>query len=116
MATRTLDSAPDQAPPKSTTVVEILLALALSHLLNDTLQALLPSIYPMLKENFKLSFTQIGLITFTYQVTASLLQPFVGLYSDRHPKPYSLAVGMGITLIGLILISRAANCASHSPY
>ncbi len=109
MAPSTLEPAPEQTSTKSTTVVEILLALALSHLLNDTLQALLPSIYPMLKENFKLSFTQIGLITFTYQVTASLLQPFVGLYSDRHPKPYSLAAGMGITLIGLILISRAAS-------
>ena len=100
---------PADTTEKTDTVFGILLALSLSHLLNDSIQALLPSIYPLLKANFNLTFTQVGLITLTYQVTASLLQPFVGIYSDRHPKPYSLAVGMGISLVGLILISRASD-------
>ena len=91
------------------TVLKVLLALSFSHLLNDTIQSLLPAIYPLLKENYHLTFTQIGLITLTFQVTASLLQPLVGLYTDRRPKPYSLAVGMGITLTGLVLLSRAAD-------
>jgi FSR family fosmidomycin resistance protein-like MFS transporter len=80
-----------------------------SHLLNDTIQSVIPAIYPILKESFHLSFTQIGLITLTFQLTASLLQPFVGLYTDHRPKPYSLAVGMGFTLVGLVLLSRATN-------
>ncbi|ACB77111.1 MFS transporter [Opitutus terrae] len=89
------------------TTLPIILALGISHLLNDVIQSLLPAIYPMLKVNYDLSFTQIGLITFTFQGTASLLQPVVGLYTDRRPKPYSLAIGMGISLVGLILLSRA---------
>jgi len=92
-----------------TTVMSILWALALSHLLNDTIQSLIPAIYPILKESFRLNYTQVGLITFTFQLTASLLQPFVGLYTDRHPKPFSLATGMGVTLVGLVLLSRAAS-------
>jgi len=91
------------------TVLKVLLAISFSHLLNDTIQALLPAIYPLLKANYNLTFTQIGLITLTYQVVASLLQPVVGFYTDRQPKPYSLAVGMGITLSGLVLLSRATN-------
>jgi MFS transporter, FSR family, fosmidomycin resistance protein len=91
------------------TVLSVLVALSVSHLLNDTIQSLLPAIYPMLKESYGLSFTQIGLITFTFQVTASLLQPLVGVYTDRRPKPYSLAVGMGITLVGLVLLSQATH-------
>lgn len=91
------------------TVLPVIVALSISHLLNDTIQALLPSIYPMLKENYGLTFTQIGFITFTFQVTASLLQPLVGLYTDRRPQPYSLAFGMLITLAGLVLLSRAGN-------
>jgi len=91
------------------TVLKVLLAMSFSHLLNDTIQSLLPAIYPLLKENYQLSFTQIGLITLCFQVTASLLQPIVGYYTDRKPKPYSLAIGMGITLLGLILLSRAHN-------
>jgi len=87
----------------------VLLALSLSHMLNDTLQAVLPAIYPILKQSFQLNLTQIGLITFTYQVTASLLQPLVGLYTDRYPRPYSLAVGMGSTLTGLVLLSQAGS-------
>jgi FSR family fosmidomycin resistance protein-like MFS transporter len=87
----------------------VLLALSFSHLLNDTIQSLLPSIYPLLKESFRLNFTQVGLITLTYQLTASLLQPLVGSYTDRHPKPYSLAVGMGCTLAGLAVLSHAGS-------
>jgi len=97
-------------PPRSEeTVMRILWALAISHLLNDAIQSLLPAIYPVLKDSFRLNFTQIGLITLTFQGTASLLQPLVGLYTDRQPKPYSLAVGMGITLVGLVLLSRAGS-------
>ncbi len=91
------------------TVFAILLAISFSHLLNDTIQSLIPAIYPVLKNSFHLSFTQIGLITLTFQCTASLFQPFVGLYTDRRPKPYSLAIGMGFTLIGLVLLSVAGN-------
>ena len=76
--------------------VPVLAAISFCHLLNDMMQSLLPAIYPMLKENYALDFGQIGLITFTYQVTASLLQPVVGVYTDQRPKPYSLAVGMGV--------------------
>jgi FSR family fosmidomycin resistance protein-like MFS transporter len=89
------------------TVMPILLALSVSHLLNDTIQSLIPAIYPILKSSFDLTFTQIGLITLTFQITASLLQPVVGFYTDRTPRPYSLTVGMGFTLVGLILLSRA---------
>ena len=87
----------------------ILLALCASHMVNDTLQSLLPSIYPVLKASFGLTFTQIGLITFSFQLTASVLQPVVGRFTDRHPKPYSLAFGMAITLIGLVFLSRAPS-------
>lgn len=89
------------------TVMSVLLAISVSHLLNDTIQSLIPAIYPLVKESFHLSFTQIGLITFTFQVTASLMQPAVGFYTDRRPKPYSLAVGMTLTLVGLVLLSLA---------
>src|SRR5271169_3591838 len=91
------------------TVLAILFALSFSHLLNDTMQSLLPAIYPLLKTSFDLSFTQIGLITLTNQLTASLLQPLVGLYTDRYPKPYSLAVGMSFTLAGLVLLGLASH-------
>lgn len=91
------------------TVFPILFAISLSHLLNDVLQSLIPAIYPLIKENFKLSFTQIGLITLTFQMAASILQPFVGIYTDRRPQPYSLAVGMGFTLSGLVMLSLAPN-------
>ncbi|HVU18477.1 MAG TPA: MFS transporter [Candidatus Didemnitutus sp.] len=90
-----------------TTVMSILWALAISHLLNDTIQSLIPAIYPVLKDNFRLNYTQVGLITLTFQITASILQPFVGLYTDRHPKPFSLATGMGISLVGLVMLSQA---------
>jgi len=89
------------------TVFSILFTISLSHLINDMLQSVIPSIYPVLKDKFHLTFTQIGLITFTYQMTASILQPFVGVYTDKHPRPYSLAVGMSFTLIGLFAASLA---------
>lgn len=89
------------------TVMNILWMLSLSHLLNDTIQSLIPAIYPVLKTSYGFNYAQIGLITFAFQMTGSILQPIVGFYTDRHPKPYSLAAGMGITLSGLVLLSRA---------
>jgi FSR family fosmidomycin resistance protein-like MFS transporter len=91
------------------TVFAVLIAISVSHLLNDTIQSVIPAIYPILKHSFQLSFTQIGLITLTFQLTASLLQPFVGLYTDHRPKPSSLAIGMGFTLVGLLLLATAGN-------
>jgi len=91
------------------TAMKVLLAISFCHLLNDTIQSLLPAIYPILKTSFHLDFGQVGLIALTSLVTASLLQPLVGHYTDRRQRPYSLAVGMGITLIGLLLLSRAPN-------
>jgi FSR family fosmidomycin resistance protein-like MFS transporter len=93
------------------TVYSILFTISLSHLLNDMLQSVIPSIYPLIKTNFNLSFSDIGLVTLTYQLTASLLQPFIGLYTDKKPKPYSLAIGMGFTLLGLISLALASNFA-----
>ena len=84
-------------------------AISLSHMMNDMIQSLLPAIYPILKNSYHLDFTKIGLITLTYQLTASLLQPVIGYYTDKRPKPYSLPFGMGFTLIGLALLSRAAT-------
>ena len=89
------------------TTLAILIAISFCHMMNDTTQSVLLSIYPMLKENYALDFGQIGLITLTFQVTASLLQPMVGLYTDRRPRPYALAVGMTSTLLGLLLLSYA---------
>ena len=94
------------------TVFNILLAISLCHLLNDTVQSVLPAIYPMLKASFHLDFGQVGLIALTLQLTASLLQPLVGLHTDRRPRPYSLAIGMGITLIGLLALSLAPTYAA----
>jgi FSR family fosmidomycin resistance protein-like MFS transporter len=87
----------------------ILFALSACHLLNDTIQALLPAIYPLLKDSFALNFTQIGLITLTFQMVGSVFQPVIGFYTDRHPKPYSLVAGMGITLVGLVALALAPN-------
>ncbi|HTP57316.1 MAG TPA: MFS transporter, partial [Spirochaetia bacterium] len=87
------------------TVFPILIAISLSHMLNDSLQSLIPAIYPLVKEAFRLNFAQIGLITFTFQITASLLQPVVGAVTDHRPQPFSLATGMGFTFAGLILLS-----------
>lgn len=91
------------------TVYPILFSIAFAHLLNDLLQAVIPAAYPILKDNYQLSFTQIGLITFAYQMAASILQPIVGLYTDKKPKPYSQIFGMVFTLAGIILLSFAAS-------
>jgi len=95
--------------PVHNTVFALLFAISFSHMLNDTIQALLPSIYPILTTSYGLNFTQLGLITFTFQLTASLLQPVVGFLTDRKPMPYSLPVGMGLTLTGLISLSHASS-------
>jgi MFS transporter, FSR family, fosmidomycin resistance protein len=91
------------------TAFEILAALSFCHLLNDMMQSLIPAIYPILKQNFSLDFAQIGLITFVLQLTGALLQPVIGFYSDRHPQPYALATGMGFTLLGMLLLSKAGS-------
>lgn len=91
------------------TVYPILFSIAFAHLLNDLLQAVIPAAYPILKENFNLSFTQIGLITLAYQLAASILQPIVGLYTDKRPKPFSQIFGMLFTMSGIVLLSYAAN-------
>ena len=91
------------------TAFAVLGAISFCHLLNDMVQSLIPAIYPILKDGFHLDFGQIGLITLMFQVTASLLQPVVGFYTDKKAEPYSLAAGMGFTLIGLLLLSVAPN-------
>jgi len=88
-------------------VYKVLAAISVCHLLNDMMSSLLPAIYPLLKSSFNLNFAQVGLITLTYQTTASLLQPMIGFYTDKRPRPFSLPVGMGATLIGLILLAAA---------
>ncbi|HEY3145095.1 MAG TPA: MFS transporter, partial [Dongiaceae bacterium] len=97
----------DKAAEK--TALAVLIAISFCHMLNDTMQSLLLSIYPMLRQSYGLNFGQVGLITLTFQVTASLLQPLVGLYTDRRPQPYALAIGMTSTLLGLILLSYASS-------
>jgi len=87
------------------TVFPILLMISFSHLLNDTIQSLIPAIYPLVKDSYHLSFSQIGIITLTFQLAASLLQPFVGFYTDKRPQPFSLAVGMALTLVGLVVLA-----------
>ena len=112
MASETNLTAIQTATPAETggkTVFKIHVAISICHLLNDTVQSLIPAIYPILRTSFHLNLGQIGLIALTSQVTASLLQPLVGLYTDRRPHPYSLAVGMGITLIGLLAFSMAPS-------
>ena len=89
------------------TVYTVLFAISFSHFLNDTLQSLIPSIYPLIKSDFHLSFTQVGLITLTFQLTASLLQPLVGNYTDKKPQPFSLAAGMTFSLLGLVFLAFA---------
>jgi len=90
-------------------MMPVLIALSFTHLLNDMIQSLIPAIYPIIKESYRLDFGQIGLITLTFQVSASLLQPAVGLYTDKHPMPYSMVVGMGFTLSGLIGLAYAGS-------
>ena len=108
MRTRVDTSAPPTDSAEST-VFKVLGAISFSHFLNDMLQTLILAIYPLLKSTFLLSFTQIGLITLTYQITASLLQPVIGFYTDHYPKPYSLAMGMGCTLTGLMFLALAPS-------
>lgn len=104
-------TAGDGDPTAGKTVFSILAAISVCHLLNDMMQSLLPAIYPMLKSSYGLDFGQIGLLTFTFQFTASVLQPMIGFYIDRKPKPYSLAIGMGFTLSGLVLLAFAHHYA-----
>ena len=99
-------AAPKHAQASETTLA-IIVALAFSHFLNDIMQSLLTAIYPILKSNYGLDFVQIGLLTFTFQVTASLLQPAIGMYTDKHPLPYSLVAGMASTMVGLIVLGLA---------
>lgn len=91
------------------TVVQVILAVSLGHFLNDLMQSLIPAAYPLLKSNLALSFTQVGLITFVFQGTASVLQPLVGLYTDRRPLPYAMSAGMASTGAGLIALAHAQS-------
>jgi MFS transporter, FSR family, fosmidomycin resistance protein len=102
---------PRRAGAAAGTAVGILAAISFCHMLNDMMQSLLPALYPMLKGSYQLSFGQIGLLTFTFQITASLLQPFIGALADKRPRPYSLSVGMGFTLTGLLLLAFADSYA-----
>ena len=97
------------APAAAATAFPILFAMSFCHLLNDMMQALVPAMYPILKDTFRLDFTEIGMITLVYQMTACLFQPAVGLYTDHRPKPYSLAFGMGFTLVGLLSLAAASS-------
>jgi FSR family fosmidomycin resistance protein-like MFS transporter len=97
------------ASQASPLVMRVIGACALAHLINDLIQAVLPSIYPMLKATYGLTFTQVGLITLTFQLTASLLQPWVGYYTDRHPKPWLLPAGMVCTLIGILMLAMVGS-------
>ncbi len=98
--------------PPASTAVRVILAISAGHLLNDTIQSLLPAIYPLLKSELNLTFGQIGLITLAFQLTASLLQPLVGVYTDHRPQPFSLAIGMVFTLVGVVLLSLAGTFAA----
>lgn len=91
------------------TIYSILFAISFSHLLNDMMQSVIPAVYPIIKDKFNFNFTQIGIITLVFQLSSSVLQPFIGLYTDRKPKPFSLAIGMGLTMAGLVILSMAAN-------
>ena len=106
---QTTTTASPPVPQSSPLVMRIIGAVALAHLINDLIQAVLPSIYPMLKAKYDLTFTQIGLITLTFQMTASLLQPWVGYYTDRHPNPLLLPAGMVCTLIGILMLSQVGS-------
>lgn len=91
------------------TIYTILFTISFAHLLNDMMQSVIPAVYPIIKEKFDFSFTQIGIITLTYQFASSVLQPFIGFYTDKHPKPFSLSIGMCFTLVGLIVLSMAST-------
>lgn len=104
-------SVDNHSGPVAHTAFAVLAVISVCHLLNDMMQSMLPAIYPILKQSYSLNFAQIGALTFTFQFTASLLQPLVGYFIDRRPMPYSLAVGMGFTLTGLVLLSTATSFA-----
>jgi FSR family fosmidomycin resistance protein-like MFS transporter len=106
MAVTTVSAETDRSAANTTTF-GIIGALSFCHLLNDLMQSLIPAIYPLLKANYALDFAHIGLLTLVFNTTASLLQPLVGLYTDKHPQPYSLAIGMGFSLVGLVLLAGA---------
>ncbi len=108
-STQTQQGTGQQQNQAQNMVVSIVCAVAFAHLLNDLIQASLPAIYPLLKNNFALSFAQVGLISLVYQITASLLQPWIGLYTDKHPKPYLLPAGMVVTFLGIGLLSIAPS-------
>ena len=91
------------------TIYSILIICGISHFLNDMIQSIIPSIYPIIKDKFDFSFAQIGIITLMFQMASSILQPFTGLYADKHPRPYALAVGMCFTLIGLLMLAFSEN-------
>ncbi|TWU20318.1 Fosmidomycin resistance protein [Novipirellula galeiformis] len=124
MSSPAVPEVPREAPPSTPeesfhpnpdveqTAVTVLASLSVAHMLNDIIQSLIPATYPLLRDSLKLSYGDIGLITFAFQLTASLLQPVVGLYTDRKPKPYSLAIGMSMTLIGLLLFSQSQTLAT----
>lgn len=99
--------ASESAASANTTTFAVILSLSFCHLLNDMMQSLVPALYPILKDSYALTFGQIGFITLAFQCTASMLQPVVGMYTDKKPQPYSLMIGMGFTLVGLLLMSRA---------
>jgi FSR family fosmidomycin resistance protein-like MFS transporter len=105
-------TADSPAVPAAQTRFNVLGALSFSHFLNDMMQSLIVAIYPLLKGEFHLSFVQIGVITLTYQICASILQPVIGVYTDKHPKPYSLSAGMAFTLLGIVILAFAPNYAS----
>src|ERR1700738_4935864 len=96
-------------PASQQAVFRVLIAISFSHLLNDMMQSLIPAVYPLLKSSFHLSFAQIGVISLSNQLTASLLQSFSGSYTDRRPQPYSLPIGMSFTLLGLLIFSIAVD-------
>ena len=101
--------APYRTDPGETMLFAMLVALSFTHFLNDMVQSLLPAIYPIIKTSFRLNFGQIGLITLAFQLTGAFLQPFVGFYTDHHPRPYSLPIGMSFTLCGLLLLAMAPS-------
>lgn len=111
MESRSQEASKTSENPIQKTVYPILFAICFAHLINDLLQSILPSIYPKLEKDYDLSFSQIGMITFTFQITSSLLQPFVGFYTDKKPQPYSFVFGMSSTLLGIILLAFANSFA-----
>ena len=104
-----IDDTPTMRPPQAVTMFPVLIALSFCHLLNDMMQSMISALYPMFKRDFNLDYAQVGVIALTFQLTAALLQPVVGMVTDKRPMPFSIATGMGSTLIGLLLLSVAHN-------